>query len=114
MELDDFRLILGRCAAAHWSLSEARIYLATSNEDVPLALRELLDPWVITQAQARAAEGWEHMVFAIFEPPGPSTDADCEWTLLAPEKVAKCASEDDARRLSDKALDRLAKQRQMR
>ena len=111
MELDEFRRILDDCAAEHWSISDARTFLVTCSEGGPEELRELLDPWMIGEAQAFAAEGWQHTIFAVFTPPGYSAPASCEWINLAPEKVTNCATADDARKVCDKVLDRLADQR---
>lgn len=111
MELDEFRRILDDCAAHHWSISDARMYVVTSSEGGLDELRDLLDPWMIGEAQAFAAEGWRHTIFAVFKPPGYSAPASYEWTLLAPEKVTNCATADDARKVCEKALDRLAAQR---
>jgi hypothetical protein len=114
MELDEFRLILADCAAAHWSISDARMHLVTCSESGSPALKELLDPWMIGEAQAYAAEGWQHTIFAVINPPGYSVPAVYEWVNLAPEKVADCANADDARKLCDKVLDQLAEQRSTR
>jgi hypothetical protein len=69
---------------------------------------------MIGEAQAHAAEGWQHTIFAVFEPPTDSVNARYEWTNLAPERVTNCANADDARRLCDEILVRLDEQRQMR
>jgi hypothetical protein len=105
VELDDFRLILDQNAVAHGN--DARVYLVTMSEGGSPELRELLDPWMISQAQAYAAEGWRHTIFAVFKPPSYTYDAVYEWTLLEPEKVENCPNADDARKLCDDLLDRL-------
>jgi hypothetical protein len=113
MELDAFRRILDDCAAAHWGVSDARMYLVTCGEDGSPELRELLDPWMIGEAQTRAAEGWQHTIFAVFEPATRSATAVYEWINLPPEKVENCANADDARKPCDEVLERLAEQRRM-
>jgi hypothetical protein len=111
VELDDFRRILDHSAAAYES--GPRVYLVTMSEGGSPELRELLDSWMIGQAQAYAAEGWQHTIFAVFEPPGYSANAIYSWTLLAPEKVENCADADDARKLCDDLLERLYEQRSL-
>ena len=109
MELEDFRLILDQSAAVH--ASSPRVYVVTMAESGSPELRELLDQWMIGQAQAYAAEGWRHTIFAVFKPSTDRHDAEYEWTLLAPEKVENCANADDARKLCDDLVEQLAEQR---
>lgn len=114
MELEEFRSVLDRRAAANHngSIQDARIYLVTCNEEGPPKLRELLDPWMISEAQAYAAEGWRHTIFAVSRSKYGSPDY--EWTNIRPEKVENCTNADDAGGLCDEILEKLSEQFSLR
>lgn len=114
MELDEFRLILDRRAteSLYGSIQDARIYVVTCNESGSPELRELLDSWMIGEAQAYAAEGWQHAVFAVRKSEYGSPTY--EWTTVNPEKVENCTNADDACSLCDDILEALGEKFSLR